>query len=278
VNFQTFNFHPAQNDSGQVGFTATLTGPGVTGLNDLGVWVDRGSGLELVAREGSPAPGTGPDVNFAIRFSERVMNSRGEMAFVGALSGTGVTILNDTGIWSEGGGQGLRLVARSGDPAPDLPGQVIGSIQAADGPVLNSSGMAAFVAPIGDFMGPLAIFAQDRSGVLRLVARQGGVLDVSDDPLASDFRTVSQLAFANHSGNEDGRRSGFNNLGQVAFYASFTDGSSGIFVSDIAAIPEPSSLLLFVTGVIGGRMAMSLRGRRRSDGNSAFRPSHSPSG
>jgi hypothetical protein len=53
----------------------------------------------------------------------------------------------------------------------------------------------------------------------------------------SDFRTVSTVTLGSlqqeaGSGNEDGRPSTFNDHGQVAFLASFTDGSSGVFVSD----------------------------------------------
>jgi len=52
-------------------------------------------------------------------------------------------------------------------------------------------------------------------------------------------RTVVPL---NTSGNEDGRSRGFNNLGQLAFRASFTDGSAGIFVADLT--PTTPTLLL----------------------------------
>jgi hypothetical protein len=37
------------------------------------------------------------------------------------------------------------------------------------------------------------------------------------------------------TGNSDNRRSAFNNLGQLAFWASFTDGSQGVFVSNAVA-------------------------------------------
>jgi hypothetical protein len=50
-----------------------------------------------------------------------------------------------------------------------------------------------------------------------------------------DFRTLSDLNFATASGNSDGRSSGFNNLGQLVFWASFTDGSQGVFVSNAVA-------------------------------------------
>jgi hypothetical protein len=42
------------------------------------------------------------------------------------------------------------------------------------------------------------------------------------------------LSFTGGANTEDGRRSGLNDLGEVAFLATFTDGSSGLFVSDIA--------------------------------------------
>ena len=54
-----------------------------------------------------------------------------------------------------------------------------------------------------------------------------------------DFRTVNSLGFTANTGNGDGRPSGFNDLGQLGFFASFTDGSQGIFVSNLVAIPDP---------------------------------------
>lgn len=43
------------------------------------------------------------------------------------------------------------------------------------------------------------------------------------------------MGFVGGSGNQDGRSSGFNDLGQLVFSAIFSDGSSGIFVSDLVA-------------------------------------------
>ena len=57
---------------------------------------------------------------------------------------------------------------------------------------------------------------------------------------------------------EDGRRSGFNDRGQLAFWAQFTDGTEGVFVTNLVAVPEPSgcyllALGLLLAGVIGVR-------------------------
>jgi hypothetical protein len=53
-----------------------------------------------------------------------------------------------------------------------------------------------------------------------------------------DFRTISELNRTDHNANSNGWPSAFNNLGQIAFWASFTDGSQGIFVSNkVATVP-----------------------------------------
>lgn len=95
------------------------------------------------------------------------------------------------------------------------------------------------------------IWAQDLSGELKLIARTGDQLDVDDGP-GTDFRTISDLSFIGGVGAEDYvERSGFNDQGQLAFSATFTDGSSGVFVSNLVAVPEPGSLLLASLACIG---------------------------
>jgi hypothetical protein len=69
-----------------------------------------------------------------------------------------------------------------------------------------------------------------------------------DDPFNPDFRTVSAIGSLKDTGNEDGRPSSFNDLGQLVFQASFTDGSEGIFVANAVAVPEPSSVLTILAG------------------------------
>ena len=49
-----------------------------------------------------------------------MLNDAGQTAFVGFLTGNGTTADNDSGLWSEGQGNGLALVARAGDAAPGL--------------------------------------------------------------------------------------------------------------------------------------------------------------
>jgi hypothetical protein len=121
--------------------------------------------------------------------------------------------------------------------------------------MLNAAGQTAFNAQLIGSDGVSAgsgIWATDRSGVLQLVARRGDLLEVAP----GDFRTISLLTFlgdrdSHSTGNSDGRPSAFNNLGQVAFSAIFTDGTSGIFVSNRVAVPEPSTFLLAAAAVAG---------------------------
>ena len=77
-------------------------------------------GLRTVAITGDVVPGVEAGVTFTAFLnidSAPVINNSGQVAFTRHLSGTG-SFSNDSGIWSEGGGNGLALVAREGSPAP----------------------------------------------------------------------------------------------------------------------------------------------------------------
>ncbi len=199
--------------------------------------------MARVARTGDTAPGTTD--NF-IRFSRPVLNNAGQTAFIGSLNSSSTT---DRGIWSEGGGNGLALVARVGDNAPGTTDRFTVFYD----PVLNNAGQVAFAGHI-DGSGGTGIWAEDPSGVLTLIARAGDLLDVDDGP-GTDLRTIIRLDFFtpsnSHPGNGEGRASAFNDLGQLAFHARFTDGTNGIFVSDLVAVPEPTSVVLGALGLFG---------------------------
>jgi hypothetical protein len=134
----------------------------------LGVGADD---LNLVARTGDLAPGTTSGVRFSDLYLP-ALNSAGQTAFRGVLTGSGVTASNNLGIW-----------------------------------------------------------ATDQDGALQLIVRTGAQLEVAP----GIFRTISDLAFVENTGNSDGRASGFNNLGQLVFWARFTNGSQGVFVSSSVA-------------------------------------------
>jgi hypothetical protein len=235
VNFGRFFFAGAINDAGRTTFGADLVGTGVNTTNNNGIWSEGSGTLVLIARKGSAAPGTPAGVNFGdVDFP--VLNGAGHVAFFSGLVGAGVDSTNNEGIWSESNG-GLALVARSGSRAPGTSEGVV--FVGLDQPTLNGLGRTAFsssLAGTGVIAGvsDQAIFAEvGEGGALTLIARTGDTIELAP----GDVRTVSDLTFMTNasgpirSGLEDGRPAGFNDAGQVAFAATFTDGSSGIFVT-----------------------------------------------
>jgi len=235
VVFQSLLSPVAFNTAGQTAFAGNLDGPGVDGTNQRGYWSEGSGSLSLLARTGDPAPGTGPGVVYDLfSGSSLMLNGAGQTAFRSLLTGTGVDDTNDSGIWSEGGGS-LALVARSGDAAPGTEPGVVYDVFGRNS--LNGAGQTAFRADLTgtgvDSTNDRGIWVTDLDGVLTLIAREGDLFDVDDDPQVDDLRTISGLDINfGGSGGEDGRPTGFNDLGQLAFQLDFTDGSAGVFIVD----------------------------------------------
>ena len=254
---------PTLNGKGHTAFAATLTGAGIDTTNDRGIWKEaNGNPLTLVARTGEAAPGVDSGVVFSFigsqggfsGIAEPVLNKLGQTAFHGFLVGSGIDSTNSSGIWSEGIGNGLSLVARAGESAPGTSdGVVFSSIQATTGLSLNNRGQTAFTAhlqgPDIDETNNLGIWAQDRFGKLKLIVRKGDWIDI-DDGSGVDLRQIRTIIMA--SGKfENSPPTGFNDQGQVLFRAQFTDFTThGLFVSDAVAVPEPSSLMLLLGSVL----------------------------
>lgn len=111
-----------------------------------------------------------------------------------------------------------------------------------------------------------ALYATDLNGVLHNIARTGQLFDVNDDPLVEEFREIVGLSAgadnerifgAGGTSLQSGGGTFFNDAGQLAFTATFTDGTSGVFVVSTFTIPEPGSLALLSLG------GVALLGRRR---------------
>ena len=245
---------PVINNAGQLAFLGEVRGSGVDNNNNQGIWSTAGGALHLIAREAAAAPGGGV-------FSELtppVINRLGETAFTGF-----------TGVWAEEGAS-LQRVATAGQSAPGTAAGVTFVTNSFDQLVFNGLGQTAFKAML---TGPgvtidndIGLWAQDSTGLLRRIAREGDSVEISPGV----FRTLLTLAFlggeqstvGSHStgtGNEDGRQSGFNDVGDLAFAASFIGGGGGVFVSRIAAVPEPSTMLLAASACA----ALGCRRRRR---------------
>ena len=106
-------------------------------------------------------------------------------------------------------------------------------------PGINRRGQTAFTATLSggnvDETNDEGLWATDLDGELHLVVRTGDLFDVDDGP-SIVLKTVRSLSFFSGWGNESSVGSGFNDRGQIAFQADFTDFSSGVFVSDLVAV------------------------------------------
>ncbi|MEO0530525.1 MAG: choice-of-anchor tandem repeat NxxGxxAF-containing protein [Planctomycetota bacterium] len=237
---------PIVNASGDLVFTAgvSFASSGAISVgNSLGHALYRYSdsdGVSLIAAAGQPAPGLdgvfGVD-SFSYRtFFSPAIGANGHIAFLGGATVDGESVF---GIWRVGPNHAVDLVATEGEQAPGSDE----TFWTLDEAAVNANGQVAFRArttdPTDRFHG---IWAQDTGGVLQSIIAVGDLLDVSDDPMLPDLRVVQFVGFNAGGGSRQGSATGFNDTGQVAFFARFTDGTSGVFVSNAVAIPEPTTL------------------------------------
>lgn len=160
-------------------------------------------------------------------------------------------------LYTEFGGE-MSLVATSGDHAPGTPEGVVFYLFNAG---FNRDGRAALTATLrGDGVhdgNNLGLWVQSDAGELELIARVGDAFEVH----AGDVRYISSLAFAGGSKYASGQSGGFNDAGDVLFRATFTDGSSGIFLH--GAVPEPSGVAILATGAFALSCVQGRRGAKR---------------
>ncbi|NOZ39927.1 MAG: hypothetical protein GXP24_06850, partial [Planctomycetes bacterium] len=234
------------NTRGEAAFFAQLNDESIP-FSISGTFSEEGGSLSLINRERGAAGGVAYTAGVS-----HIINDGGYTAFfasgpngtaifggVSSEGRTGVSELLFIGDAAPGFADGTKLRFFN-NPSVNVHGQI--AVQA----LLQGSGITA--------ERDEAIFAQDSSGEFQLIISEGGVIDVSEDSDASDIRTVAELMFARLTGNADGRPSGFSDRGELSFYASFTDGTSGIFVSDVVAIPEPTAQVL---GLVAGLFALA---------------------
>lgn len=112
TRFDWFSTESYVNNRGEVVFAAGLRGLAHPG-NDSGIWLDTGSGPQLLVRELDNAPGL-PGLTIGQLYSATI-NNAGQVAFWATLRGEGVNSGNDGCLWVWTPGRGLTLVAREGD-------------------------------------------------------------------------------------------------------------------------------------------------------------------
>ncbi len=190
------------NNSGQVAFAGSLTGPGIVGANNHGIWLQDDGVLQQVVRTGDAAPGTEPGTVFD-RLNFLGMTSTGRVAFEGGLIGPDVIRPNDGGIWIDGE-MGSQLIVREGDPAPDTKAGVTFTGIALS---VNGAGQPALTSFLS---GTDAVYDEgiwtERDASMRLVARTGEQAPGLEENVA--FGRFSLVLI--------------NSTGQLAFWSTLT--------------------------------------------------------
>lgn len=226
-----------------------------TSLQTLGYWMNSGAGNNpavLTLTDGPLGPNMGVGTNFKF-LTNFHLNANDEILFGATISGFGISLSDSEGIWAKKS-SGTHLVARTG---------VVGQF----GPQLGDDIVFSDVFPLGfnnageslitgELTGPgvdstnnRGIWATHQGSIFKIL-RIGDQFDV-DPTAAVELRTIStySLEQIGNSNGEDGEGFIFNSNSMMTFGLTFTDGSSGIFT---AVVPEPSFLILTITGASAG--------------------------
>ena len=242
-------------------FNAFLVGAGISTTNDSGVWLKRSSQpLSLILREGDPAVGVAGALfgSFRNPTAKPSLSTGAKIFFRNRLSGIGVDELNSESLWTRDGDGQLTLVARAGSLAPDVPADIF--FITFSNLAINNFGriafQAAFAGPSPETAGGVGIWAEDFDGALRLLVKTGDAIDVADGNGGENQRTILSLAFRG-SESQGSTQSGFNDRGELAFWAFLDDGSQGLFVSNAVAIPEAGAVILAMQAAGGFLLVLS---------------------
>ncbi len=213
---------PFLTDLGQLTFSGGIrVGPGgVTAADDVGVWGVGASGaLDLIAREGNPAPGASPGTIFK-QFGTHSSNGLGQIAFVTTADGDGNSL---TGIWGPDSDGNLALLVQRNGPAPGVEGGVFDSFYYDI--VLNEAGDLLFRATLSGYRyGEQGLWRRRADGQISLLALFGEQApDLPDGVVFDDIETP-----------------GFNEAGEVVFVSGLRSGDAteaidtAIFFADAA--------------------------------------------
>ena len=247
--FQTFE-DGSVNRGGLMMMENQVTGAGVDGTNNKGIWLRQTDGTtNLALRNGQTLAG-GEQVRFF--FDPWLTDSGAVYANIVLENGVGgVDGSNDFGLYRIEDGE-ARAIVREGEMAAGTVGAAWGSDLSETHNGAGDILFRAVLASGGGVTGANAVglWAYDAShDEIMLIARVGSLFDVSDDPFDPDRRIVQRI--------RDDRWSISDN-GWIAFHLEFRDGSEGLFST---RIPSPGTL-----GALGAGMLAATR-RRRSGGD-----------
>ena len=187
-----------------------------------GIWAQDANGrLNLVARSAPQLPDAG---GFGF-FYDPVYNNSNVVAFVATYSpgfiyipptlpGSPPVFRGGTGIWISSNLS--NPVAWVGEPAP---GYTNSTFSAFNQIAIPDQGGVVILATLAN--NQQGIWAQDTSGNLKMIARQGAALNVG-----GTNKTISSLSFMNATNPTSGQTRNFSqDTGNILYLATFTDGT-----------------------------------------------------
>ena len=133
---------------------------------DAAIWAGEADNVEIVARKGDPAPDT--DQLFGDVFIPAALNGSGGLLMLASLEDGDPQQDDPFGIWFGGAGE-LELVAKPGDPAPDVQDSTFGHFLLSTS--VNDAGRLALLATLDD-EATSGIWA-GQAGDLDLIALEG---------------------------------------------------------------------------------------------------------
>jgi hypothetical protein len=245
-NYGLLGSAPELSSTGLLTFRAGLTGTFATHA----IFAGAPGALQTIASQGSDAPS--PAGSYS-NLGNPVINASGQVAFFSTL-----TSPSSHGIFVGTPGS-VQALALQNTPAPS--GGTFSSIDEYS-LILNASGQVAFVGTTtvrGLYVGV--------PGALVRVVAEGDMIDLDPGP-GSDLRQVATngLGFNSlHTGRSGWGRS-FTDSGILVYRLTFTDGTSGVFTSQITPVPEPGACLaaaacgLAAAGWVGPRVRRLCKG------------------
>lgn len=225
-------------------FAATLSGPGVTSSNNLGLWnkATAGGALSLVARAGDPVPDVLPGVPtpLANALWRRVVQYWGintptgdQVLFLADMKGKGITAANDRALWLRQEDGTFRLLLQEGDALGDGSSARIGTFQR----VMAESGSGQYAILIGLsnasstnnqalLTGNTRISAKIALRCPSLRLRKGGLhRDPAGNPRTLRGISVSAAGFDATGAGGKGLSQVINGSGKMLMTVQFSDGA-----------------------------------------------------
>lgn len=237
------------NSRGQIAFAANFEGRTSNTDRRDGIWrVSETGEPELVVKTTQT---TGiPERKFR-SMGGPLLAGNGDIVFMAE------TAQDVQGIWRANTHGEVQPIVYAGDRVPGVETEMVfeNRFTAGVNVTMNQRGQLAFLGSALDPSGLRrsrkdGIWAEDIHGELQLIAIEGQSINVSSDPKKPDLKTISRIYFRGGSNNSDGYGSSFNDFGEIAFYARFTDSSEGNFVSRKVAIPEPAAVFLATSAIL----------------------------